>query len=124
EQDSVGEVAIVADGHDAVVAEGEVDAVHGAVAADDEGGPALAAKTLEGQLAGDDGVRADLDVCRQVAVEPAAGGGWRGESGGCARGVCARPCTRGAPLPAHWSPPSPPAVSPTGAEADGPNCRL
>src|SRR5262249_21956366 len=75
QQDRVGEVAVVADLQPGVLAEGEVDPVHGAVGADHERPFPPAAEALERVVARDQAVRPDADVRRQLAVGPAAGRG-------------------------------------------------
>src|SRR5262249_26250875 len=73
QQDGVGEIAIIADLNSPLLAEGEVDAVQGAVSADDERRVAPAPETLEGMAPGQDAVRPNMHVGRQLTVRPAAG---------------------------------------------------
>src|SRR5438445_3624879 len=79
EQHGVGEVAVIADHDSSVLAEGEVNAVHGAVGANDQRLLLPAVKSFEGQVTGDDRVAAGADIRRQGAVRPPAWleGFWR-----------------------------------------------
>src|SRR6266571_2984648 len=54
EQHGIGEVAVIADHDSSVLAEGEVNAVHGAVGTNDQRLLLPAVKSFEGQVAGND----------------------------------------------------------------------
>src|SRR5262249_551069 len=72
EQDGVGEVAVIADHHAPLFAQGEVDALHRAVSADGQRLLQPPVTALEGELSCQDAAGADAHVRRQLTIGPAA----------------------------------------------------
>src|SRR5262245_52157147 len=70
EENRIREIAIVADLDFSVFADGEMHAVHRAIAADHKGIGLAAQKALEGIIGSDARLRTGADIRRQRAVSP------------------------------------------------------
>src|SRR5579885_11254 len=71
-QQGIGEAAVIADDHARLFAQGEMHAVHRAMPANDQRRFQSAAEAMEKVIAAQHGVRAEADIGRQLAVQPAA----------------------------------------------------